>query len=244
MVSVTVNVTTAPTATAQTFCNSATVADLVATGTDLQWYADATGGTALASTTALATGNYYVSQTLNACESPRTMVAITVTTVATPTGNALQTINVNSASEATIEDIVVSGTGIIWYSTLADANAGTNPITAGTQLLSGNIYYAVSVVGTCRSNALEVTITVVLDTKSFDIKALKHYPNPVLDKFTISYPQNITSVEVYDLSGRIVKQNRVNSTETTIDMSELAASVYVVKVFTENQSGEFKIIKK
>ncbi len=172
------------------------------------------------------------------------MVAITVTTVATPTGNALQTINVNSASEATIEDIVVSGTGIIWYSTLADANAGTNPITAGTQLLSGNIYYAVSVVGTCRSNALEVTITVVLDTKSFDIKALKHYPNPVLDKFTISYPQNITSVEVYDLSGRIVKQNRVNSTETTIDMSELAASVYVVKVFTENQSGEFKIIKK
>jgi hypothetical protein len=244
MVSVTVNVTAAPTATAQSFCNGATVADLVATGTDLQWYADATGGTALASTTALASGNYYVSQTLNSCESTRTMVAVAITTASTPTGDALQTINVNSASEATIEDIVVSGTGIIWYPTLADANAGTNPIAAGTQLVSGNTYYAVSVVGTCRSSALEVTITVVLDTKSFDIKALKYYPNPVLDKFTVSYSQNITSVEVYDLSGRIVKQNKVNSTETTIDMSELAASVYVVKVFTENQSGEFKIIKK
>ena len=172
------------------------------------------------------------------------MVAVTITTVPTPTGDVLQTINVNSASEATIEDIVVSGTGIIWYPTLADATAGTNPIAAGTQLVSGNVYYAVSVVGTCRSNALEVTITVALDTKSFDIKALRYYPNPVLDKFTVSYPQNIISIEVYDLSGRIVKQNKVNNTETTIDMSELAASVYVVKVFTENQSGEFKIVKK
>ncbi|MFP9119367.1 hypothetical protein ACLI08_16400, partial [Flavobacterium sp. RNTU_13] len=55
-VSVTVNTTVAPTASAQTFCNGATIASLTATGTSLKWYTTATGGTALASTTILSTG--------------------------------------------------------------------------------------------------------------------------------------------------------------------------------------------
>ncbi|WP_449441404.1 immunoglobulin domain-containing protein, partial [Seonamhaeicola algicola] len=72
----------APVANAQNFCRGAnpTVANLVATGTNLQWYANATGGTALASTVALTDGTtYYVSQTDgNSCESTRTSVAVTV----------------------------------------------------------------------------------------------------------------------------------------------------------------------
>ena len=70
--------TSKPTATAQTFCTSATVASLVATGTDLKWYATVTGGTALASNVALTSGTYYVSQTLNTIESDRTAVTVTV----------------------------------------------------------------------------------------------------------------------------------------------------------------------
>jgi hypothetical protein len=70
----------APTAGAQTFCASATVANLVATGTDLKWYDVETAGTALASTTVLATGNYFVSQTVSGSESTRTSVAVTITT--------------------------------------------------------------------------------------------------------------------------------------------------------------------
>ena len=79
-VSVTINTTAAPTASAQAFCNSGTVANLVATGTSLKWYNVATGGTALVTTTALSTGTYYVSQTLNSCESLRTSFSVTVNT--------------------------------------------------------------------------------------------------------------------------------------------------------------------
>ena len=68
----------APSAVAQTLCGSKTVADLVATGTALKWYNVATNGSALASTTAIASGTYYVTQTLNSCESDRTSVAVTV----------------------------------------------------------------------------------------------------------------------------------------------------------------------
>jgi hypothetical protein len=74
----------APSAVAQTFLGSKTVADLVATGTALKWYDVATNGTALASTTVIATGSYYVSQTLNSCESDRTTVSVTVTLISIP----------------------------------------------------------------------------------------------------------------------------------------------------------------
>jgi uncharacterized protein (TIGR02145 family) len=68
-----------PTASAQTFCSTATVASIVATGTDLKWYANATGGTPLIPSDTLTTQTYYVSQTLNTIESDRTAVAVTVT---------------------------------------------------------------------------------------------------------------------------------------------------------------------
>ena len=35
-----------------------------------------------------------------------------------------------------------------------------------------------------------------------------------------------------------------NSNEVTVDLSDLAASVYVVKVFADTTSGEFKVVKK
>ncbi len=71
----------APTAAAtQTFCGNATIASLTATGTNLLWYANATGGTALTTSNALTTTTtYYVSQTINGCESARTAVAVTIT---------------------------------------------------------------------------------------------------------------------------------------------------------------------
>jgi hypothetical protein len=61
----------APTGSAtQTLCSGATVNDLTATGTSLQWYAASSGGTALATNTALINNtHYYASQTTNSCES-------------------------------------------------------------------------------------------------------------------------------------------------------------------------------
>ena len=54
----------------QTFSNSATVSNLVASGTSIKWYASIIGGAPLASSEPLTNGNhYYASQTINGCES-------------------------------------------------------------------------------------------------------------------------------------------------------------------------------
>jgi Metallo-peptidase family M12B Reprolysin-like len=73
-----------PTASAQTRCAGQTVATLVATGTAIQWYAAMTGGTALATSTVLAAGTYYASQTVGGVESTRTAVVVTVNALTTP----------------------------------------------------------------------------------------------------------------------------------------------------------------
>jgi hypothetical protein len=71
---------TAPNASAQSFCSSdsPTVNSLSATGSSLQWYSASTGGSALATNTALSSSTYYVSQTVSGCESARTSVAVTI----------------------------------------------------------------------------------------------------------------------------------------------------------------------
>ena len=72
----------APIANAQSFLvsDNATVSDLqiVSTGTP-KWYSSSIGGTPINSTTLLATGIYYASQTINGCESSnRTAVNVSV----------------------------------------------------------------------------------------------------------------------------------------------------------------------
>ena len=77
--------TPTPTAT-QSFCNSATVADLAPQGTDIKWYDAATGGSLLTSTTALVHNNkYYAARTLGSCESARAEVTVKIISLAQPT---------------------------------------------------------------------------------------------------------------------------------------------------------------
>lgn len=88
--SIVVNINAIPSAPTVTspisYQTGATAIPLSATGTALKWYTVATGGTALAaaptpSTATVGTTNYYVSQTVNNCESPRALIAVQVSTV-------------------------------------------------------------------------------------------------------------------------------------------------------------------
>jgi hypothetical protein len=79
---ITIIVTTVATPTGlptQSFCSSATIADLVASGTSIKWYDTATGGNVIANTTELLNGKtYYAASVINSCES-LARLAITTT---------------------------------------------------------------------------------------------------------------------------------------------------------------------
>ncbi|WP_291134822.1 T9SS type A sorting domain-containing protein [Flavobacterium sp. UBA7663] len=94
---------------------------------------------------------------------------------------------------------------------------------------------------TSRSTCFDVT---TLGSSSFDMNALTVYPNPVVDILSIRYNEEITAINVYDLSGRLVKQVTPNQTEVEVNMSELAAAMYIVKVNAGGNQTEIKVIKK
>jgi hypothetical protein len=226
-------------AAAQTFC-SGTVANLVATGTSLQWYAVAINGTALATSTALATGTYYVSQTLNSCESTRTSVAVTVNTTAAPTGVSPQTL---ALANATIANLVVSPTNVVWYGSLLDATSGTNALLSSTALKTGATYYAVSIAGGCSSSPLAISTTATLGTEGFDTANFNFYPNPTSGILNINYSKKIAEVSVVNLLGQVVLNKKTNTTEVEIDLSSFPIATYLIKVVSEGKTQTIKVLK-
>jgi|GEM_PF-641297 len=136
----------------QNSCAGNTIADLVAEGENLQWYDVAEDGTPLATDTALVTGSYYVSQTINDCESPRTEVAVTVYGIPSiPEADAMQ----NSCAGNTIADLVAEGENLQWY----DIAEGGTPLALETELVSGT-YYVSQTINDCESPRAEVGVTV------------------------------------------------------------------------------------
>ena len=133
-----------------------TVANLQATGTGIQWYAAASGGTALATSTALVNGtHYYASQTVNSVESTaRLDVTATIDqTPCAPSGAASQ----SHVTGATVTSLLASGTSIRWYA----AASGGAALATSTVLVTGTHYYATQTVS-CTESAtrLDVTVTV------------------------------------------------------------------------------------
>ncbi|CAN1497316.1 Gliding motility-associated, C-terminal domain [Flavobacteriaceae bacterium] len=146
-------------AATQTFCNTAKVADLVATGSGIKWYSAPSGGSPLDPNTNLVNGEtYYATQTLTgtlSCESfTRSSTTVTVNITPVPTGSGAQTV----CNAGTIADLVASGAGTIkWY-----ANPiGGGPLSSSDILVSGTTYYASQTVGTCESaTRYGLTVTV------------------------------------------------------------------------------------
>jgi hypothetical protein len=240
MVAVTVNVTDAPTASAQSFCNTGTVADLMAmgaTGSTIQWYAAAMGGTALAGTAVLASGDYYASQSIDGCESTRTLVEVTVNVIATPTGTAIQ----DFTTGQTLANFTAVGQNIIWYS----AATGGTVLPSTTILVSGTTYYASQTINGCESvTRLAVTAGVDLKLPTFEISNLRYYPNPVEGILTVAYSETIQGIQVYNMLGQMVYNKSTNASTVTVDMVNMATGTYIMEVTVNGITKNVKVIKK
>lgn len=85
-----------------------------------------------------------------------------------------------------------------------------------------------------------------LSTIGFDKNnvQLSVYPNPASDNLHITSSENTTDITVYNMLGQKVKQVKVNSNESTIDVSNLTSGTYFILANTANGSVTEKIIIK
>ena len=156
-----------------------------------------------------------------------------------PTGAATQSIS----SNLTIASISVTGTGIVWYASAANAASGTNPLPSTTPL-TNTTYYATQTIGGCTSTlSLAVTVT-TLSSVDFESVKFNYYPNPVFDQLFITADKEINSIEVYNLIGQKLISLYPNVSETSIDFVNLPNAVYLVKLNANGVSKDIKVIKK
>lgn len=86
------------------------------------------------------------------------------------------------------------------------------------------------------SNALAVS-----ETKH---KTVFMYPNPVIDLLNIDSKNKMSEINIYDMTGRLQKQEKVNSESVKINLTELKTGSYIVRIKEGNSEKNHKIIKK
>ena len=70
------------------------------------------------------------------------------------------------------------------------------------------------------------------------------FPNPASNQLKISAQEAISSVNVFDVSGRKVKSFTINNTNITLDISDLSEGVYLIKYKSAGKAGAAKFIKQ
>ncbi len=68
------------------------------------------------------------------------------------------------------------------------------------------------------------------------IKAIAVYPNPVSKYFMITSPQvSIDEVEIFNTVGQLVKTQKLTQTNSVINIEDLAAGTYYLRIYNEGQ---------
>ena len=73
----------------------------------------------------------------------------------------------------------------------------------------------------------------------------KIYPNPVKDIINISNKEELDNVMIYSVSGQLQMQEKVSGKSAQLDLSKLAAGIYLVKISDKSSKIQtVKVIKK
>ncbi|SHH04566.1 Por secretion system C-terminal sorting domain-containing protein [Flavobacterium defluvii] len=76
------------------------------------------------------------------------------------------------------------------------------------------------------------------------------FPNPAADFVNVSMKgyeleSENRSFKLYDIQGRLIKQNKINQDDTQVSLNNLSPSIYILVVYVDNHIlKSFKILKK
>ncbi len=203
------------------YCKGQTAEVLTADGDNLQWYSSATATTALSeaptpTTNVVKDVNYYVSQTVDGCESER--LEILVSTVDKPDAPQITTNSPVCAGESLELGTSVDGT-YEW--------TGPNNFTSDKQNLSiadvtvdaAGTYSLVVTVGTCRSDEA---------TKVIEVNPIPATPSP-----TNNGPK---------CEGEIATVSTANVSRATYTWTSPSGTIYNDQSVTVTEAGEYSVV--
>ena len=178
-----------------------------------------------------------IETSVDGCVSAAVSAAINLYGTPEPLGITNQTL----IPDSTLSNIVVTGQNIQWYST----PFGNTPLSNSTPLENGITYYASQTIDGCEStDRLPVTVQITLNNDQFDTINIVYYPNPVIDILTIKASIELKNAKIYNVLGQPIFQQRFNSNEIQLNISNVPTGTYFVIVESDERKETFKILKK
>ncbi len=105
--------------------------------------------------------------------------------------------------------------------------------------------YLVGQSQTIIKTSVDGVVTANHNTALNNDQSYKIYPNPSEGIFQIESAKNTTTnIDVYDIAGGLVYHNSFNTQLAALDLSELNAGLYIVKLRSENSISTYKISKQ
>ncbi|MBU1717838.1 MAG: T9SS type A sorting domain-containing protein, partial [Bacteroidetes bacterium] len=221
-----------------------------ATGGTIEWFTDATGGSAFASgesyTTPLlgSSVTYWVWEVDGAgqCYSERVAVHAVVTQ------NSPDAAFSFAVTDSTVDftNTSTDATGFSWF--FGDGTSSTSENPEHTYNVNG--IYTVTLITTNEcgtdSTSLPVTVAASDDFEAVSAFRLLIYPNPAHDKISVVVEgagNSSFTYQITDIAGRIILSGVLSGNQATTDVSSLLAGTYVLSADngTQRLSGLFVI---
>ncbi|MGV1011066.1 MAG: T9SS type A sorting domain-containing protein [Flavobacterium sp.] len=218
------------------FCGSQLLSVSLGSSNGYQWKKDGVIISGATSSTYLATssGSYTCVITNGSCTSTTSTTILSTTSA--PTGTSSQTFSTGN----TLANLVVTGTNIQWYS----SSTSSTPLANTTLLVNGTTYYASQTLNGCEGTRLAVTVQVQLGIADFNTIKISYSPNPVTNFLDVKSNEILKSVSIMNALGQIVYFKNFNNTDLQLDLANLSAGSYFIKVQSDEKQNIFKIIKK
>jgi len=100
----------------------------------------------------------------------------------------------------------------------------------------------------CSSAEVTVVVSPPLNVKDIRFAGISVYPNPASSEVFIRIPDianhKNAKVYIYDVNGRMVKQQELNAVSESVDVRSLEDAVYILKITTDLGKTTIRIVKK
>jgi hypothetical protein len=70
------------------------------------------------------------------------------------------------------------------------------------------------------------------------------YPNPANEIIAIKSNEILDRIEIIDVRGKMVFSKKTNEFETNVNINSLSAGLYLIKIFSKNNTKSTKFIKE
>jgi hypothetical protein len=153
----------------------------------------------------------------------------------------------NSGIVCQEDQTILSANGAVSYQWVSPTSFQLgNPVT-----VSPNQSTSFTVTGTNQNGCSGTAVVALVVAECVGIKnvsttagGLKLYPNPNTGNFVIEVQNNKeNTIEVSDLSGRVLLQNTTRDEKINVDLSQFANGVYYVKMTSDSYSEVIKVVK-